>query len=72
MIHGWVIVATAPELCQKCYFFLKKWMKEISAYVLEFMPTSAQMQDDSALMWKTSTTEARAFWKLFKLFILCA
>ena len=47
---GRVIVATAPELCQKCDFFLKKWMKEISAYVLELMVTSAKMQDDSTLM----------------------
>ena len=35
---------------QKCDFSLKKWMKEISAYVLEFMLTSAKMQDDSNLM----------------------
>ena len=27
-------------------------MKEISAYVLEWMLTSAKMQDDSILMWK--------------------
>ena len=27
-------------------------MKQISAYVLEFMLTSAKMQDDSTLMWK--------------------
>ena len=47
---GSVIVATAPELCQKCDFFLKKWMKEICAYVLEFMLTSAKMQDNSTLM----------------------
>ena len=33
-------------------FFLKKWMKEISAYVLEFMLTSAKMQDDITLMCK--------------------
>ena len=50
---GWVIVATAPELCQKGdFFFLKQWMKEISAYVLEFTLTSAKMQDDITLMWK--------------------
>ena len=32
------------------YFIPKKWMKEISAYVLEFMLTSAKMQDDSTFM----------------------
>ena len=41
---------TTPELCQNCDFYLKKWMEEISAYVLEFMLTSAKMQDDSTLM----------------------
>ena len=46
-----MIVATASELCQKCDFFpLKKWMLEISAYVLEFLLTSEKMQDDSTLM----------------------
>ena len=33
------------------YFFPeRKWMKEISSNVLEFMLTSAKMQDDSTLM----------------------
>ena len=45
-------VATAPELCQKCDFLLKKWTKEFFAYVLEFMLTSATMQDNSTLMCK--------------------
>ena len=36
------VVATAPELCQKCDFYLKKTMKEISANVLEVMLTSAK------------------------------
>ena len=49
---GWVKVATASELSQKYDFFLKKWMKEFSAYVLEFMLNSVKMQDDSTLMWK--------------------
>ena len=30
---GWVVVATEPELCQKCNFFLKNRMKEIFAYM---------------------------------------
>ena len=50
MFMDWVIVATAPEQCQKCDFFPKKWMKEISAYVLEFMLTPAKMEDDTTLM----------------------
>ena len=45
-----VIVATAPELCQKCDFDLKKRTKESFAYVLEFMPTLAKIQDNSTLM----------------------
>ena len=40
----------STKVIQKCDFFLKKWMKEISAYVLEFMLTSAKMEDDSTLM----------------------
>ena len=48
---SWAIVATAPELCQECYFFMKQWVKEISAYhVLEFMITSAKTQGDSTFM----------------------
>ena len=45
-----MIVATAPELCQKCDFLLKKRTKESFANVLEFMLTSAKMQDNSTLM----------------------
>ena len=46
---------TEPLRSRKSYvknviFFLKKWMKEIVANVLEFMLTSAQMQDDGTLM----------------------
>ena len=44
---GWMIEATAPELYQKCDFFLRKRMKEIVAYVLEFMLTLAKMQNNS-------------------------
>ena len=44
------MVATAPELCRKCDFFLKKRMKEIFANVLEFMVTLTKMQNNSALM----------------------
>ena len=32
-----MIVATAPESCQNCDFFLKKRMKEIFASILELM-----------------------------------
>ena len=45
-------------------------MKEIFAYVLEFMLSLAKIQNNSTLMWKKSKSEAGAFWKLFKLFIL--
>ena len=48
---GWVIVATVPELCQECDFFLKKRMKEIFVYVLEFMLTFDKMQNTSPLMF---------------------
>ena len=52
-----------------CFFFLKKWMKEISANVLKFMLTSAKLQDGSTYKCeKTSKTEARAFRKLFMVF----
>ena len=47
---GRVIVTTAPELCQKPDFFLKNRMKEIFAYVLEFMLTLARMQNNSIFM----------------------
>ena len=33
------------------------------------MLTLAKMQNDSTLMWKSSKSEAGAFWKLFKLLI---
>ena len=46
---GRVIVATAPELCQKMIFPEKK-MKEIFAHVLEFMLTLAKLQDNSTLI----------------------
>ena len=43
-----MIVATVPELCQSyaknVIFFLKKWMKEIFAYFLDFMLTFNKMQ----------------------------
>ena len=45
-----MIVATAPEFCQKCDLFLRKRMKEIFAYVLEFMLTFDTMQNTSPLM----------------------
>ena len=35
---------------KKCYFFLKKKMKEMFAYVLEFMLTFDKMQNTSPLM----------------------
>ena len=38
-----MIVATAPELSQKCDFFQKKKMKGILVYVLEFMLTFDKM-----------------------------
>ena len=47
---GWVIGATAPELCQKCDFFLKKIMKEIFAYVLEVLLKFYKMQNTNPLM----------------------
>ena len=39
-------------------------------YVLEFMSTLAKMQINNTFMWKSSKSEAGAFWKLFKFFIL--
>ena len=47
---GWVIGAAAPELCQKCDFYLKKRIKEMFAYVLEFMLTFVKMQNTYHLM----------------------
>ena len=38
-----MIVATVPELGQKCDFFQKKVMKGILVYVLEFMLTLDKM-----------------------------
>ena len=52
----------SARVMPKMLFFVKKWMKDISAYVLEFMLTSAKMQDGNTLIVKkTSKTEARAF-----------
>ena len=45
-----MIVAIAPEFCQKCDLFLTKRMKEIFAYVLEFMLTFNKVQNVSPLM----------------------
>ena len=45
-----VVVNTAPELCQKCDFFLKKMMKVVFVYVLEFMLTFNKMQNTGHLM----------------------
>ena len=46
-----MIVATALDLCQKSDFFPEKRMKEIFAYVLEFMLTFDKMQNTSPLMF---------------------
>ena len=49
---GWVIIATAPELCQNVIFFLNKRLKEFFAYVLELMLTFDKMQNTgSPLMY---------------------
>ena len=45
-----MIVATVPELCQKCDFFLEKRLKKFFVYVMEFMLTLAKMQNYSTLM----------------------
>ena len=45
-----MIVASAPELCQKFEFFLKKRMKGIFADELEFMITFDKVQNNSPLM----------------------
>ena len=50
----------STRVMSKCDFFLKRRMKEISAYVLEFMLTSVKMHD-STYCEKPSKTEARAF-----------
>ena len=47
---GWVLGTTVPVLCQKCDFFLEKSMKEMFAYVLEFMLTFDKMQNTNPLM----------------------
>ena len=44
------VVATAPELCQKCDFLLKKRMEEIFAYVLEFILIFDKMENTNPLM----------------------
>ena len=46
---GLVIVATAPELCQKCDFFPEK-MKGIFAYVLEIMLNFDKVQNANPLL----------------------
>ena len=46
------LVDTAPELCQKGIFFLKKRLKGIFVCVLEFMLTLDRMQNISTLMCK--------------------
>ena len=53
IVVGSVIVARASEVCQKCDFFLKKRIKEMFAYVLEFMLTFDKLQNTSPLMCKT-------------------
>ena len=50
IVVGSVIVASAPDVCQKYDFFLKKRIKDIFAYVLEFMLTFDKMQNTSPLM----------------------
>ena len=47
---GYVIGATAPELCIKRDFFPEKRMREIFAYVLEFMLAFDKMQNTNPLM----------------------
>ena len=44
------LLVEALELCQKCDFFPEKGMKEIFAYILEFMLTFHKMQNTSPLM----------------------
>ena len=61
---GWVIVA---RVMPKCDFFLKKEDQENFAYVLELMLTFDKMQYAQSL-----ESEDRAFWKLFRLFIMYA
>ena len=46
---GSVIRATAPELCQKCDFLVKKKLKEIFSYILEFMLTFDRMQNQGPI-----------------------
>ena len=43
-----MIVATVPELCKNVIFFLKTRLKEIFAYVLEFMLTFYKMQNSGS------------------------
>ena len=57
LLVGRVIVAAAPELCQKCDFSLHKRMQEMFAYVLECMLTLAKMQDNSTLATMTRPTK---------------
>ena len=55
--------------------FLKKRLEGILVFVLEYMLTLVsldKMQNICTFMRKSSKSEGRAFWKLFKLFILYA
>ena len=58
---------------KKSDIFPPKWVEGIFVYVLEYMLTIVsldKMQNISTLMSKSSKSEGRACWKLFKLFIL--
>ena len=46
-----VIADTAAELCKNVIFFLKKRMKGIVVYILEFMLSSDKMQTISPFMY---------------------
>ena len=54
---------SARVMTKMFFFFFKKRMKEIFAYVLEFKLTFDKMQNISPQSLKS---ENRAFWKLFK------
>ena len=61
-----MIVVIAPELCQKCDFFLKKRMKEIFAYALEFMLTFDKMQTTSPLMYTKFEIRGKSILKVIQ------
>ena len=63
-----MIVVIAPELCQKCDFFLKKRMKEIFAYALEFMLTFDKMQTTSPLMYTKFEIRGKSILKVIQTF----